>query len=99
MGLFSKKPSKNKVYTLKEAMDFINKNPNYSAIETAGGYNLISDEVAKDHISRYKDRYKKHNSFKEEMSGNGAYKNIGVLDYNNQSRTDYMRNTYINSCR
>ena len=33
------------------------------------------------------------------MSGNGAYKNIGVLDYNNQSRTDYMRNTYINSGR
>lgn len=79
MGLFSKKTNKNKIYTLKEAIDFISKNPDYSAVETTGGYNVISDVVAKNHINRYK----QNNAFKQEISGNGAYKNIGVSDYNN----------------
>jgi len=79
MGLFNKRPNKNKVYTLKEAMDFIRKNPNYTAVETTGGYNVISDTIAKNHINRYKQQ----NSFRQEMSGNGAYKNIGLSNYNN----------------
>lgn len=87
MGLFSKKPSKNKVYTLKEAMDFISKNPTYSAVETTGGYNVIADEIVKNHINKYKQQ----NSFKQEMSGNGAYKNIKVLDCNSYQSNNGSR--------
>ena len=45
MGFFSKKPKKNKVYKLEEAVKFMHEpgNENYSVVETNGGYRLISD--------------------------------------------------------
>ena len=64
MGLFSKKPKKNKMYTLQEAMSFVSQNQGYSVLqEEGGGYKVIPDSVANEHIKRYKERMREKRSF------------------------------------
>ena len=46
MGFFSKKPRKNKIYSLQEAMELISTNEGYSVAEEGNGYKVIPDEVA-----------------------------------------------------
>ena len=50
MGFFNKRPKKEKVYSIKETKEFISRNPNYTAIETIGGFKLIPDDKADVHI-------------------------------------------------
>lgn len=50
MAFFNKKPKKSKVYTLKEAMEFIKNNEEYSAVETIGGFKLVHLEKVKSEI-------------------------------------------------
>ena len=50
MGFFNKRPKKEKVYSIKETKEFISSNPNYTAIETIGGFKLIPDDKADVHI-------------------------------------------------
>ena len=67
MGLFSKKPSKNKIYTLQKAMEFVSKNEGYSVVPENGGYRIITDKEANMHIERYKTRMRQRDSFKNEI--------------------------------
>ena len=73
MGFFNKKPNKNKVYSLKEAMDFVSKNPNYTTIDTTGGFKIVDEMEERKHIDIFKER---RNSFMKEINGNGAYINM-----------------------
>ena len=45
-----------KVYSIKETKEFISKNPNYTAIETIGGFKLIPDDKADVHIKTIRQR-------------------------------------------
>ena len=58
MGFFSKKPKKNKIYSLQDAMKLVSENEGYSVIQEGRGYKIISDEEANSHIERYKARNK-----------------------------------------
>lgn len=58
MGFFSKKPKKNKIYSLQDAMKLVSENEGYSVIQEGKGYKIISDEEANSHIERYKARNK-----------------------------------------
>ena len=62
MGFFSKKPRKNKVYSLEQAMKFVRNNYKYSAVETSGGYKVITDDKAKESIDEFQQR---RNEFKD----------------------------------
>ena len=61
MGFFSKKPRKNKVYSLEQAMKFVRNDYKYSAVETSGGYKVITDDKAKEAIDEFQQR---RNEFK-----------------------------------
>ena len=87
MGFFNKKPI-DKVYSLKQAIDFINKNPNHTVIETTGGYKIISDNEAREKIDRYKE---KTDNFGQRISENGMYKNISSVP---QYMQNYKKNQY-----
>ena len=63
MGLFSKKPKKNKLYTLQEAMSFVSENGGYSVIQEQEGYRLIPDRVANEHIDKYKSQIRQRDVF------------------------------------
>ncbi len=54
MAFFNKKPKKSKVYTLKEAMEFIKNNEEYSAVETIGGFKLVHSEKVKSEIDLFR---------------------------------------------
>ena len=58
MGFFSKKPKKNKIYSLQDAMKLVSENEGYSVIQEGRGYKIISDEEANSHIEIYKARNK-----------------------------------------
>ena len=58
MGFFSKKPRKNKVYSLEQAMKFVRNDYKYSAVETSGGYKVITDDKAKEARHEFKALYK-----------------------------------------
>lgn len=87
MGLFNKKPNKNKVYSCKEAMDFISKNPNYDVIETTGGFHIICEEEARKQINRHKQRH----CFEREISGNSEYRGIGFKNDNSKEQSRIQR--------
>ncbi len=63
MGLFSRKPKKNKLYTLQEAMNFVSRNQGFSVIQEEGGYKVIPDSVANEHIDRYKSQIRQRSEF------------------------------------
>lgn len=54
MAFFNKKPKKSKIYTLKEAMEFIKNNEEYSAVETIGGFKLVHSEKVKSEIDLFR---------------------------------------------
>ena len=67
MGLFNKRPSGRKIYTLQEAMSFVSKNEGYSVIEENGGYRVISDKTARVEIERHKSQLSRRDDFKRNM--------------------------------
>ncbi len=67
MGLFNKRPSGRKIYTLQEAMSFVSKNEGYSVIEENGGYRVISDKTARVEIERHKSQLSRRDDFKRDM--------------------------------
>lgn len=73
MGFFNKKPKKEKVYSIKETKEFISRNPNYTAIETIGGFKLIPDDKADVHIKTIR---QKRNDFIEGLSAGEEFKNL-----------------------
>jgi len=87
VGFFSKKPKKNKVYKLEEAVKFMHEpgNENYSVVETNGGYRLISDMEAKSEINKiisFKDRKEE---FASRISEQG---NLRKMDIKPQERIE-----------
>ena len=44
MVFFSKKPKKNKIYSLQDAMKLVSENEGYSVVQEGNGYRIISDE-------------------------------------------------------
>ena len=92
MGFFNKKPSRNKVYSLKEAKDFLSKNPNYTTIETTGGFRLVDGSEEREHIENYRARRDK---FMEQMSGNGAYRGIKANPNSNDLGNWQNRNSEL----
>ena len=72
MGFFNKRPKKEKVYSIKESKEFIIKNPNYTAVETIGGFKLIPDDKADVHIKTIRQR---RNDFIERLSTGEEFKN------------------------
>ena len=91
MGFFNKKPNKNKVYSLKEAMDFISKNPNYTTIETTGGFKIVNESEERKHIDIFKER---RNNFMKEINGNGAYRNMPGVSSLKKEETRSYQNIY-----
>ena len=92
MGFLNKKPRKNKIYSLKEAMDLVSKYPNYTTVEIPGGFRVVEENAVREHINGYKER---RNMFLQEMSGNGKYKNIGNnLNGNNLNENNKETNYY-----
>ena len=80
MGFFSKKPKKNKIYRLEEAVELMHRpgNENYSVVEANGGYRLISDIEAKNEINKiisFKDRKEE---FASRISEQGNLRNIDI---------------------
>lgn len=67
MGLFNKRPSGRKIYTLQQAMSFVSKNEGYSVIEENGGYRVISDKTARVEIERHKSQLSRRDDFKRNM--------------------------------
>ena len=63
MGFLSKKPKKNKIYPLKKAMEFVSENEGYSVVPENGGYRIITDKVAREHIDRYKSQIRQKTDF------------------------------------
>ena len=68
MGLFSKKPKKNKMYTLQEAMSFVRKQEGYSVIPEEGGYKVVPDEIANEGIKKHKLNMSARQVFKDRIS-------------------------------
>ncbi len=79
MAFFNKKPKKSKIYTLKEAMEFIKNNEEYSAVETIGGFKLVHSEKVKSEIDLFRQNNEINNlsimeqrkmQFRKELSQN-----------------------------
>lgn len=64
MGFFQKKPKRNKIYSLTEAMNFVKQDPNYTVIQTTNGYRVIHDQIARAEIEQYKTKI---SPFKEQQ--------------------------------
>ena len=63
MGILSKKPRKNKLYSLQKAMEYVNNNEGYSVVAENGGYRIIPDSQAREHIERYKEQIRQRQGF------------------------------------
>lgn len=79
MAFFNKKPKKSKVYNLKEAMEFVKNNEEYSAVETIGGFKLVHSERVKSEIDLFRQNNEINNlsimeqrkmQFRKELSQN-----------------------------
>ena len=67
MVFFSKKPKKNKIYSLQDAMKLVSENEGYSVVEENGGYRVISDRIEREGIERYKSQISRRDEFKKDM--------------------------------
>lgn len=67
MGLFNKRPSGRKIYTLQEAMGLVKKHEGYSVIPEGKGYRVIPDRVAREGIERHKSQLSRRNDFRKDM--------------------------------
>ncbi len=79
MGILSKKPKKNKIYTLAEAMDKVKKYEGYSVVQEENGFKVIPDKAAREHIDRYKERIRQRDTF---TSGLKAGYTPNPIEYN-----------------
>lgn len=79
MAFFNKKPKKSKIYNLKEAMEFVKNNEEYSAVETIGGFKLVHSERVKSEIDLFRQNNEINNlsimeqrkmQFRKELSQN-----------------------------
>lgn len=89
MGFFSKKPKKNGVYSLQNAMELIEKYPEYSAVEVKGGFKLMHSEETKQEINRLKERRKE---FINMINGNGTYNNDEKINVRRYEPYNYQNN-------
>ncbi len=92
MGFFSKKPRKNKIYSLQEAMELISTNEGYSVAEEGNGYKVIPDEVASSVIERYKARNRDRDRlmFQENLRSGVS----DTIDINPIKNSNYSNNIY-----
>lgn len=67
MGLFNKRPSGRKIYTLQEAMGLVKKHEGYSVIPEGKGYRVIPDRVAREGIERHKSQLSRRDDFRKDM--------------------------------
>ena len=67
MGLFNKRPSGRKIYTLQEAMGLVKKYEGYSVIEESGGYRIIPDRVAREEIEIHKGQLSRRGEIRKSM--------------------------------
>ena len=67
MGLFNKRPSGRKIYTLQEAMGVVKKHEGYSVIPEGKGYKIIPDRVAREEIEKHKSQLSRRDDFKRDM--------------------------------
>ncbi len=89
MGFFSKKPKKNGVYSLQNAMELIEKYPEYSAVEVKDGFKLMHSEETKQEINRLKARRKE---FINKINGNGTYNNEEKINVRRYEPYNYQNN-------
>ncbi len=82
MGFFTKKPKKNKLYSLQEAMSFVKEQNGYSVIPENGGYKVVPDEIANEGIKKYKLNMNARQSFSDRISvGNAPKINVANSNY------------------
>ena len=67
MGLFNKRPSGRKIYTLQEAMGLVKKHEGYSVIPEGKGYRVIPDRVAREGIERHKSQLSRRGELRKSM--------------------------------
>ena len=83
MGLFNKRPTGRKIYTLQQAMSFVSKNEGYSVIEENGGYRVISDKTARVEIERHKSQLSRRDEFRKDMQIGYTPSTIGPRENSN----------------
>ena len=89
MSFFSKKPKKNKIYTLAQAMELVSKNEGYSVVQEGVGFKIISDNEANKHIAGYKNKMRQRRDFQSEIFiGNDSKIRPNDFNYN------YERNSF-----
>ena len=82
MGFFSKKPKKNKLYSLQEAMSFVREQEGYSVVPEEGGYKIIPDEIANEGIGKHKLNMSARQGFNDRISvGFTPTRNVGNSNY------------------
>lgn len=89
MGFFTKKPKKNKIYSLQEAMRLVNENEGYSVVEEGSGYKIIPDAVASSYIERYKDRNREKERLMFQESLHSGVSNIQI-NVNQEGNPSYL---------
>ena len=88
MSFLSKKPKKNKIYPLKKAMEFVSKNEGYSVVPENGGYRIITDKAAREHIDKYKNQIRQRGEFTRSLQ-TGYTPNPTVYNENQNSMQRY----------
>lgn len=83
MGLFNKRPSGRKIYTLQQAMSFVSKNEGYSVIEENGGYRVISDKTARVEIERHKSQLSRRGELRKSMRVGSTPSAVGPRENSN----------------
>ena len=82
MGFFTKKPKKNKLYSLQEAMSFVKEQNGYSVIPENGGYKVVPDEIANEGIRKHKLNMSARQGFNDRISvGFTPTRNVGNSNY------------------
>ena len=94
MGFYNKKPKKYQVYSLQEAMKFIKENKGYSVVQEEGGYKIIPDSIANEHIGIYRSQIRQKEEFSKRMQEGYTLNQIGK---NTQYYDDTQNNIQIYS--
>ena len=90
LGLFNKKPKKNKLYSLQEAMNFVSENQGYSVVQEDGGYKVIPDRIANEHINRYRSQLRQRDAFTRGLqTGYAPTQNVHIESSNYRHRYGY----------
>ena len=89
MSFLSKKPKKNKIYTLSQAMDLVSKNEGYSVVQEGIGFKIIPDNEANKHIAGYKTKMRQRKDFQSGIFIGSSHK-VKQNDFN----SNYERNSF-----